>query len=215
MNETKILICDDHPVFRYGLKTLLEKKDFQIIEAADAADAIKKTVEINPDLIIMDYIIPQLNGMQTIDAIRRKGFYKKIILLSNVYEQELVKKCREIDLDGYICKSESLEEISIAITQVLEGHKIFIEPKSKETGLADSGNPFYILTEREIEVVCELITGKTQKEIADSLGISVRTIEKHRENISNKLGKISLPELTKKAFAWGLIQDNGLTSGYH
>ncbi len=68
----------------------------------------------------------------------------------------------------------------------------------------DSKNPFYILTQREIEVVHELTTGKTQQKISEKLGISVRTVEKHRENIKQKLGKMSLAELTKKAFIWGL-----------
>jgi DNA-binding NarL/FixJ family response regulator len=214
MNNKQILICDDHPIFRYGLRIFLEKNEFIVFEAATTEEAIARAVKIIPHLIIMDYILPSINGIKAIEIIRRKLDKPKILLLSNVHEKELSEKCREMDIDGYCTKNESLETINSVIFRILAGEKVFIEPSEYNKGAFPPGNPFEVLTQREIEIVRMLVTGETQKVIASKLNISLRTMEKHRSNITAKLGKMSLSTLTRKAFAWGLVHYDGLTSGY-
>ncbi len=212
MKKTKILFCDDHPVFRLGLKSLFEAKGAFAKDAENGRDAVKKAVLHEPDLVVMDYMIPGMNGLDAIGAIRdrmaNKGLNISYVLLTNIYDQNLVKKCRELNLNGYLSKSESLENICTALTRIQAGEQLFIEPRPHVKEMADTKNPFHALTKREFEVVTELVAGKTMGKIADGLCISVRTVGKHRENISRKLGIMSLPELTKKAFIWGLIKDN-------
>ncbi len=208
MTGIKILICDDHPIFRYGLKTLLEKDGFLVFEASDGTEAVNITVQCHPDLIIMDYILPQMTGLKVIESIQKTGLQQKAILLSSVYDEELIEQSRQLKIDAYISKNNSLENIYLSITRVLAGKRLVNEPFINVNEENNSKNPFNILTQREIEVVYELTTGKTQHIISEKLGVSVRTIEKHRENITQKLGKMSLVELTKKAFIWGLIPDN-------
>ncbi len=214
MKETKILICDDHPVFRLGLKTLFEAKGALVEEAADGFDGVKNAVRHKPDMVVMDYMIPGMNGLETINAIRDKmadnPLKTRYILLTSIHEQNLVEKCRDMNLDGYLSKNQSLKKLYTALTRILRGEQLFIEPRPHVREMADTQNPFHVLTKRELEVVTELVAGKTQKIIADNLCISVRTVEKHRENISRKLGIMSLPELTKKAFIWGLIKNNSI-----
>ncbi len=209
MKETNILICDDHPVLRLGLRTLFEAQGARVEEAEDGFDAVKKVVHHKPDMVVMDYMIPGMNGLEAISAIRDKladnPLKTRYILLTNIYEQNLVKQCRAMNLDGYLSKNQSLDKLFRALTRILQGEQVFIEPKPHVREMADTQNPFHVLTKRELEVVTELVAGKTQRKIADDLCISVRTVEKHRENISRKLGIMSLPELTKKAFIWGLI----------
>jgi DNA-binding NarL/FixJ family response regulator len=211
----KLVIAEDHKLFREGLKALLEsKKEFEIAgEAEDGIEAIRCVRKSNPDLILLDLSMPRLGGISVIKEIKNQFPQIKILALTIHESDQYVLEAFESGVDGYCIKDASREELLVAINSVLNG-KIYISP-----GISDKVLEGYLegrkkmktrtswdtITQREREVLKLLGEGYLNKEIAEFLNISVKTVEKHRANIMNKINLHTASALTAYAIEQGLV----------
>lgn len=212
MSPLRILIADDHAVVRAGLRALLEsRKDWEVCaEAADGRDAIEKAIKHQPDILILDIGMPLLNG---VDVARRvhKSLPKAEILILTMHESdELVQQVVEAGAHGYILKDEA-DRVLLAAIDALCQHKPYFSTRVSEAAdIADSSDPSRAsrsrLTPREREILQLLAEGKSNKEVATLLNISVNTAEAHRANIMLKLGFHSLADLVLYAIRNNIIQ---------
>ncbi|MCW5555033.1 MAG: response regulator transcription factor [Verrucomicrobiae bacterium] len=212
VQKTKILIVDDHPVVRKGLWSCLSSKpDLQIVgEACDGNEAIRKVQELQPDVVLMDVQMPQMDGLQVTEALRKATPKVKVLILSMQSNRESVLRIIKAGARGYVLKDAPTEELMRAIEAVNSG-EAFFSPHVAQIALnqyvseTDKGSPLAKLSEREREVLGLIAEGKSNKEIAMHLGIGVRTIETHRERIMRKLNIHSIAGLTKFAIANGIV----------
>ncbi|WP_146551784.1 response regulator transcription factor [Rummeliibacillus sp. SL167] len=191
----KMLIVDDHPVVRDGLAFLLEDL-FEIEEthfAEDGREAIVKALNHPFDLILLDLSMPEgMDGMQAIGELRRILPHAKIVIFSMYDEEVYQRKAYEASADGYLIKQLKRDELVEQLKKIIHGEKLFANQQIVEKDgkvINDKKTPWDLpLTQREKDVFILTVFGNSQKEIAEKLGISVRTVENHRRNISNKLG---------------------------
>jgi DNA-binding NarL/FixJ family response regulator len=210
MGALRILIADDHDLMRRGLKSLLEAHPgWEIVaEAHTGAEAAAKVEELKPDIAILDITMPELNGLEAARRIRKISPRTEILILSMHYSDKLIRDILETGVRGYVVKSDSDRDLVIAV-EALANHKPFLTPQATEVMLSGlSGargsldDPDVLkerLTSREREIVQLLSEGKSSKEAASVLGISIKTAETHRANIMRKLGIHSVSELVRYA----------------
>jgi len=214
--KIKILIADDHPVVRKGLWSCLSgKTNFKIVgEASDGADAIQKVKELAPDVVLMDIDMPQKDGLEVTNVLRKESPNVKVLILSMQSNRDTVLRIIKAGARGYVLKDAPTDELARAIETVNAGEAFFSAPVA-QIALnqyltdTDATKPLAKLSERESEVVGLIAEGKSNKEIAMHLGIGVRTIETHRERIMRKLDIHSVAGLTRFAIANGLIAMGG------
>jgi len=210
--KIKILVADDHPVVRKGLQSCLARVDrLKLVgEASDGEEALKKTRELHPDVVLMDISMPRMNGLAVTEVLRKEAPNVKILVLSVHNNKEYVFRIIQAGAHGYISKEAPPEELLRAIESVHTGEPFF-SPEIARAALnqiVTSGGkkePFAQLTSREREVLILIAEGQSNKEIASRLGIGVRTIETHRERIMRRLDIHSVAGLTKFAIANGMI----------
>ena len=216
---TRILIADDHKIIRDGLRALLEKGDQHEVvgEAEDGRSAVKLAKSLNPDLVIMDIGMPELNGVEATGQIVKQDPRIKVIALSMHSDASYVGRILRAGATGYLLKDCAFEEMAGAMEVVLGGG-VYLSPGITGVVVEDyvrklerSGNdsPIEVLTPKEREVLQLLAEGKSSKEIAACLHVSVKTIETHRQNIMGKLEIRSVAELTKYASRMGLTSLDG------
>jgi two-component system nitrate/nitrite response regulator NarL len=212
----KVLVADDHPVVRKGLQICLAKQGKMRIvgEAADGDEALRKARELLPDVVLMDISMPCMNGLAVTDVLRKELPQIKVLILSVHNNKEYIFRVIQAGAHGYVSKEAPPEEVVRAIESVYEGEPFFSEDIARAalSEFVTSGGrkePFAQLTIREREVLVQIAEGKSNKEIADRLGIGVRTIETHRERIMRRLNIHSVAGLTKYAIANGLISLEG------
>jgi DNA-binding NarL/FixJ family response regulator len=214
--KIKVFLADDHPVVRSGLKTEFEKnKTIEIIgEASSGRETIEKVAELNPDVILMDISMPDMNGLEATEIIIKKNPEAKIIALSIHDNENYVREIIRLGAIGYVMKDAHPEELIKAIESVTRGQPYYssrlvetvfkqhaeMMRKSKKSFKEDQ------LTMREKEILKLLAEGCTNKQIADKLFLSVRTIETHRENIMKKLNIKNAAGLIKYAIQIGLVK---------
>lgn len=202
-DESKIslLLADDHKIVRQGFRMLLEaEKDLSVIEeAGNGREVIEKAMALKPDIVIMDIDMPEINGIIATQQITSREPSIKVIALSMLTEEEMVDQLIQAGVSGYVVKDSAVDELIKAIRSVAAGHlyfspailKIVIEkqrnPKKKSTHL----------TFREKEVLQLVAQGKTNKEISSILSISVKTVEKFRQQIMDKLNIHDIANLTR------------------
>src|SRR5579863_3821387 len=206
----RILIADDHDLMRRGLRALLESHPGWEIcgEAANGREAVSLTEELNPDIIILDITMPELNGVDAARRILKSSPNTEVLLLSVHYPDQLIREILEAGIRGYIVKSDSDRDLVIAV-EALANHKPFFTPRATELILSNFNNKGILgevpdsvrdrLTSREREIVQLLAEGKSSKEVASSLCISVKTAETHRANIMRKLQLHTVSELVRYA----------------
>ncbi len=213
MKKIKILIADDHKITRQGLRSLLENEpDMEVAaEADEGRSAVRIACELKPDVVIMDVSMPDLNGMEATRQIVRKQPSIKIVALSMHSDNMFVTEMLKSGVSGYLLKDCAFEELSSAIRSVVDG-KTYLSPaisgvivngylnRLTNTQSADS----QVLTDREREILQMISEGKTTKQIALKLHISIKTVETHRRKIMNKLNMFNVAELTKYAIRKGL-----------
>jgi len=213
--KKQIFIVEDHRLFREGLKAMLSpSQEYEIIgEAEDGLEAIRLIKKQKPDLVLLDLSMPRMNGFSVLREIKGAIPEIKVLVLSIHESDQYVLQAFEAKADGYAIKDSSREELRVAILSVLEGKK-YISP-----GVADNVLEGYLdgrktlksksaldtVTEREKEILKLLGEGYQNKEIADLVHISVKTVEKHRANIMAKLDLHNAAALTAFAFEHGLI----------
>jgi DNA-binding NarL/FixJ family response regulator len=212
MKKNRILIADDHRITRQGLRSLLEKEnDMEVVaEASDGRTAVELTREMKPDVVIMDVSMPDLNGIEAARQIIDRYRGVKVIALSMHSDTLFVTEMLKSGVSGYLLKDCAFEELAGAIRSVMAG-KTYLSPsisgvvvngylnRIADTAVSPSG-----LTDREREVLQMIAEGKSTKQIALKLHISVKTVETHRRQIMNKLNIFSVAELTKYAIRKGL-----------
>ncbi len=209
----KILLADDHKIIREGLRNLIEKQaGFEVIaEAEDGLTAVNKAKKLSPDVVIMDIGMPGLNGIEATRQILADSPQAKIIALSMHSERRFVSEMLKAGAHAYLLKDSAFEELVQAI-RASRANKIYLSPSIAEGMIKDyithipreSFSPFSLLTKREREILQLIAEGKSTKEIASLLFISIKTIETHRQNIMEKLDLRSVAELTKYAIREGL-----------
>jgi DNA-binding NarL/FixJ family response regulator len=217
MSKTKVLLVDDHKWVRQGFKLALESKyDINIIgEAGDGNEAIEKTKELIPELILMDINMPNLNGIEAAKQIREFNKDVKIIILTMLDNERFIFEALTAGINGYIYKDSEITELAKAIEQVMEGEDYFNKEVTKKIIDYHAGkniSEFYQettqsnpLTKRELEVVKLVSEGYTSKVIAEKLFISPFTVVKHRKNIIKKLSAKNFNEVISYAIANGLL----------
>jgi two-component system, NarL family, nitrate/nitrite response regulator NarL len=208
----RVLIADDHPVVRKGLQSCLAKQDrVKIVgEAADGDEALQKAMDLAPDVVLMDISMPRMSGLAATQVLREQAPNIKVLVLSVHNNKDYIFRIIQAGAHGYVSKEASPEELSHAIECVHSG-ETFFSPEIAQAALSHlvqnggKKEPFTQLTDREREVLVLIAEGQSNKEIANKLGIGVRTIETHRERIMRRLDIHSVAGLTKFAIANGLV----------
>jgi len=205
-----ILLADDHPIVRQGLKVLLEREGFTVVgEASDGREAVRLAQELCPDIALLDLNMPMLNGIDAGGAILQTSPKTKIVLLTMHAEDHYVLEALRAGIKGYVLKTKAAEELVQAIQEVSRG-KLYLTPGVSEAVvqayLAKSELPPELLSLREREVLQLIAEGKTTKEVAVVLGISAKTADSHRTRIMAKLNIHETASLVRYAIRRGLIQ---------
>ena len=209
----RILIADDHRVVREGLRSLLEKQaNMSVVgEASDGREAIQLARKLEPDIVIMDISMPELNGIEATRQVTSEIPGIKVIALSMHSEERFITEMFKAGASGYLLKDCAFKELIIAIRAIIENQTYlppqvagivvngFVNPQ-----ISEHSHAFSKLTEREREVLQLIAEGKSTKEIASILNVSVKTADAHRQRIMKKLDMRSVAELTKYAIREGI-----------
>lgn len=206
----RVLLADDHVVVRQGIRSLLEKAGLEVVgEADDGQQAIHLAEKMHPEVAVLDYAMPVLNGIDAARAITKVCDRTKIILLTMYTQSRFVLESFRAGVRGYVIKSAATDELLQAIRAVCKG-KTYLSPDASsaliENCLAGSAVQEPCLADRERQVLQLVAEGKTSKEIADTLNISVKTAESHRAHLMEKLQIHDTAGLVRYAIREGLIQ---------
>lgn len=205
-----ILLADDHGVVRGALKSLLEGEGFEVVaEAADGRQAVDLSERIHPDVAVLDVAMPKLNGIDAARQISKISPRTKIVLLTMLTDDHYVLESLRAGVKGYVLKSKNADELAIAIREVWSGGVYLTASASSalvDAYLSHSPLPVLDLSDRERQVLQLVAEGKTTKEVAAALGISVKTGESHRVHIMDKLHIHETAGLVRYAIRHGLIQ---------
>ena len=212
---TRILVADDHPIVRSGLKRVIdEQPDMRVVaEASDGAEAVKKSLADEVDLAILDDSMPKTTGIQAADELHKRKPDLQLLMLSMYDSEQFLFESLRAGASGYVLKSGADQDIVEAIRRTMRGQS-FLYPSAISTlmrDFVDRGRPddeqqLDILTSRELQVLKLIAEAYSSKEIAKELVISLKTVERHRQNILDKLGMSDRVELTRYAIRRGLIQ---------
>jgi DNA-binding NarL/FixJ family response regulator len=203
-NKLKVLLVDDHALVRRGFRRMLEDEpSIQVVgEASDGLEAVESAEKLQPDVIVMDCALPQINGIEASRRILAARPETKILMLSMHSEDTLIRQALETGAKGYVLKNAMDLDLVSAIKNVAEG-KMVLDPQINRGGSL-KGERDTGLTPRELEILQHIVAGKSNKEIAGELGLSVNTVSVHRANIMDALGIHKTAELVVYAIRNGL-----------
>jgi DNA-binding NarL/FixJ family response regulator len=217
MGKITLLLVDDHKLFRQGLRALLQiEEDIEIIgEAENGRQAVQMAKEYQPDIVVMDIAMPVLNGLEATRQIVHEVPSSKVIILSCHDDDEYVQQLTDAGAAGYLVKQAAVDDLVKAIHEAVKGNAVFSPSVSKRLleqyrqafvrgePLKKSGEQ---LTSREYEVLQLIAEGLLNKQIAAELCISIKTVEKHRQQVMNKLNLHDVAGLTRYAISKGVIE---------
>jgi DNA-binding NarL/FixJ family response regulator len=211
---TTIVVADDHKIVREGLVKLLEEReDFTVVgEASDGEEAVQMVLEKQPDVVIMDIWMPRLGGIDATRRIGKKGSKSKILVLSMHENRTYVEEVLRAGAAGYIVKNSAPEDLMEAIDAVCAGASYLSPAITQQVvdAISRPGDPtptgISILTGREREVLQLIAEGLSSKEIAQMLGVSLKTIDSHRSNLMEKLDIHKVSGLVRFAIRAGLVE---------
>jgi DNA-binding NarL/FixJ family response regulator len=216
MSKIRVLIADDHAIVREGVKALIAMADdMEVVgEASDGREAIARAQALEPDVAVMDIAMPGLGGLEATLEIRKLCPRTRILVLSQYDDREYVRRFLKAGVSGYVLKKSAGSDLTAAIRSVHRGGLVLDPDVAREAVLdqaaaADGSrpaDPYEALTDREKQVLKLVAEGHSNKEVADELGISVKTAMSHREHIMDKLDLHSRTELIRFAIRQGIIR---------
>ena len=216
MKQISVLIVDDHQMMRDALVNILERhKDIKVVgQASDGREGAEIAEKLKPDVVTLDVAMPNLNGLDAARHIRRKSATTRIIMLT-AYEDDLyIQHALEAGVDGYVTKHSAAETLAKAVREVAKGEKAYspnVKRRIPQYEKSDGGRKLLrrksdTLTARETEVLQLIAEGNANKQTADKLGISIKTVEKHRQAVMNKLHIHDTAGLTRYAISAGMVE---------
>ena len=206
----RVLLADDHEIVRHGLKALLVQRGFNVVaDVSDGLEAVESARTLRPDVAVLDYSMPAMNGLNAARRIMQVSPETKTLLLTMHAEDRLVLESLRAGISGYLLKSRAALELYEAINEIQRGNT-YLSPAISGTVVkayvAGMETPENALSPREQAVLQLIAEGKTTKEVAVILGIAVKTAESHRTNIMTRLGIHDTAGLVRHAIRTGLIQ---------
>ena len=209
-DQTRVMIVDDHPMVAEGIEAILDTYDDidVVCTASSGREAIELSQDVNPDVILLDLNMPDVSGLTATEMIIEQRPDTRILILSMHDSPEYISTALSHGASGYVLKDVPTDEIKRAIDCVMAGEKYLCTGARSSLAPAtrDGRDP---LTSREQTILLQLAQGKSNKEVANALEISVRTVETHRKNIKRKLGISSTAGLTRYAMEHGVLQGTG------
>ena len=214
MAKIRIVIADDHALLREGMRAILSREnDLEVVgEAADGREAIARCRALKPDVILMDIAMPGLGGLEASLEIRKECPDTRVLVLTQYEDREYVSRFLKAGAAGYVLKKTAGAELASAIRSVHRGGLV-LDPqvarealREPEPAAGGEGDTYESLTDREKQVLKLVAEGKSNKEVAELLGISVKTAMSHREHVMEKLGVHNRTGLIRFALKKGVIQ---------
>lgn len=215
MANIRVLIVDDHTLFRESLRSLLKAAGgIEIVgEAENGIEAVRKAVQLRPDVVLMDIAMPNLNGLQATQKIKRENPSVKVLILTMYETEQYIIEMLHSGASGYILKRAAARELVSAIQAVSQGNAYLYPSVAKKVlngyleqiKAGEKEDDHERLSVRELDVLCLVAEGKTNKEIANLLSISVHTVQTHRLNLMKKLKVHDRTQLVRYAIREGLI----------
>lgn len=216
MKKITILLADDHTIVREGIRALLNAEPDMVVvgEAENGRHALRALQKFQPEVLVVDIAMPRLGGIETIQRVRRQLPQVKILVLSMYADDEYVFQATEAGATGYLVKGSPATELVAAIREAMRGRAYFSSAVSQplvqdlvgKRGQVGVGPGHHALTPREREVLQLIAEGLSNKEISRELTISVKTVEKHRQRIMDKLNIHSVVGLTRHAIQMGMVR---------
>ena len=215
MSNLKVLIADDHDVVRKGLRMLIEERPGWTVcaEARSGREAVDKASQLNPEVVVIDVSMPDLNGLEATRLIRKSCPKTEVLVITHQDSDEMAAEVIDAGARGYVLKSDSDQDLVHAV-ESLSRHKPFFTARVTEMFLANRADGAaapveairHRLTSREVEILQLLAEGKTAKEVATTLGIATKTSDTHRTNIMRKLNLHSIAELVRYAIRNKIVE---------
>jgi DNA-binding NarL/FixJ family response regulator len=213
--KIRVLIVDDHAILREGVRALLQlHADIEVVgEAGDGTAAIEKVGSLDPDVVLMDIAMPGLGGIEAALELKKLGKRAKVLILSQYEDREYVRRLLKAGVAGYVLKKSAGAELANSIRAVHRGGLV-LDPEVARAAMeggnpaapGEAADPYDTLTDREKQVLKLVAEGHSNKEVAEVLGISVKTAMSHREHVMEKLGVHNRTELVRFALKKGVIR---------
>jgi len=219
MKPITVLLAEDHQIVREGFRSLLEHEgDIEVVaEAANGRQAVQLTRKLRPAVVVMDIAMPLLNGLEAARQIRKEVRGTRVLFLSAHSDDAYVEQVTVLGATGFLLKQTSSENLATAIREVQKGNRFFSQSISKrvrdhsqksQARGRNASKKHNRLSSREVEVLQLIAEGKANKQIAAELGVSFKTVDKHRQNLMSKLDVHDVSGLTRYAITEGIIESS-------
>jgi DNA-binding NarL/FixJ family response regulator len=219
MKKISILLVDDHKVVRQGLRALLSQaEDIEVVgEAEDGSQAVQMAVKNPPDIVVMDVVMPLVNGLESTKQLLKRVPSTKVLVLSSYSDDDYVQRLMDAGAAGYLSKQTAGDDLLLAIREVKKGNAFFSpviarRRRDRRRQAFNDGKPSkknLELTARETQVLQLVSNGCANKQVAQELGISIKTVEKHRQQVMNKLNIHEVAGLTRYVVSKGIVKQAG------